>query len=117
MGSTALYQASLDGQMLLLERSAMADRTEGEEFQIDAGSSSQVFVEQSKLSDTEARIIVTNANREPVEIEIGIGGAGQKITAKGAKLTRSRGQALWRKSLRGGQRAELHYRYDDDYED
>lgn len=113
MGGTALYQPTKDGQILLVGRGDMKDRAEGERFDIAAGSSHQVTVEQRRLSDTQAIITIRNANVFPVDAAIRIGQAGQKIRAKGAKLRQEDGVMLWEKQLRGGQSATLQYDYDD----
>lgn len=110
-GSTALYAVQRDGQRQLLGRGSLQDRAEGETFRIAAGTSTQVVVNQKLTAPRQGLLSVSNANRFPVQFEVTIGGAGQKIEADGNALTSVDGVATWSQMLDPGGSAELRYRF------
>lgn len=110
-GSTALYAMQRDGQRQLLGRGSLRDRAEGETFRIAAGTSAQVVVSQKMIAPHEALLSVSNANRFPVQFEVPIGSAGQKIDAEGNPLIVMDGVATWSLTLTPGGSAQLRYRF------
>lgn len=110
-GSTALYAVQRDGGRQLLGRGSLQDRAEGETFRIAAGTSTQVSVTQKTTGPRQALLSVSNASRFPVQVEVPIGSAGQKIEAKGDVLAAVDGVTTWTQTLAPGGNAELRYSF------
>ncbi|UZK70564.1 hypothetical protein OKW76_05880 [Sphingomonas sp. S1-29] len=109
-GSTATYARRGD-ERLLLGLGALDDRAEGETFRLSAGTSTQILVGQTQLSQNETLITATNASRLPARLEVPIGDAGQKIESDDPALERIDGIATWSILLEPNSRAELRIRY------
>lgn len=109
-GTTALYAQGDTGRQLL-GLGTMTDQAEGETFRLSAGTSTQVRATQTRLTQREMLLTITNANPFPVAVEIPIGSAGQRIIAQGENLAQTDGIATWSRSLAAGQEAQLRYSY------
>lgn len=108
-GSTALY-GSRGGEKLLLGTGAAADTAEGERFDLDAGISRQVLLEQHADHEHHATAALTNANPFPVTVEARIGQAGAKpLSDPSAPLLRIDGIQTWMTTIPANGRAVLAY--------
>lgn len=106
-------QAQGDTDMLL-GQSLMLNRAVGEKFEVDAGQSEQVRIEQNELSSDSKlrrfRITLTNALDHPVPAEITLSGlenyGGVKFSAKLAPKGVDR---LWVLTVPANSTASLEY--------
>ncbi|UUL84034.1 DUF4139 domain-containing protein [Sphingomonas qomolangmaensis] len=109
-GSTATYARRGD-ERLLLGLGALDDRAEGETFRLSAGTSTQILVGQTQISQHETLITASNASRLPARLEVPIGQAGQKIESDDPTLEIIDGIATWSILIEPNSRAELRIRY------
>lgn len=112
-GGVVVMQAQGDTDMLL-GQSLMLNRAVGEKFEVDAGQSEQVRIEQNELSSDSKlrrfRITLTNALDHPVPAEITLSGlenyGGVKFSAKLAPKGVDR---LWVLTVPANSTASLEY--------
>jgi len=112
-GGVLVMQAG-GGTDLVLGQSLMLDRAVGEKFDVDAGQSDQVRIEQSELSSNgkqrRFRITLTNALDRPAPVEILLAGLANYGGAQfSAKLTPKGADRLWSLTVPANSAASLEY--------
>ena len=93
---------------LLLGETSLADKTVGEDVEIDAAGSTTVIARAVRLPDKRMQLAVTNANLYAVAFEARIG-EGRGFSGK---VVRKDGRWLWKVVVAPGGQAELIYRGD-----
>ena len=109
-GGVALYAARAGGQRLLIGEGNLDDRAAGETIRLPAGRGATMLVEQRPLPEKRVLLVATNAGPEAAELDVLVGGAGQKLTADDQAFTRVDGVMTWSPVVPAGGRAELTYR-------
>lgn len=112
-GGVVVMQAQGDADMLL-GQSLMLNRAVGEKFEVDAGHSDQVRLEQTELSSDSKlrrfRITLTNALDHPAPVEITLSGLENYGSVKAsAKLTPKGADRLWVLTVPANSTASLEY--------
>lgn len=112
-GGIVVMQARGDAD-LLLGQSLMLNRAVGEKFEVDAGQSDQVRIEQTELQEEgkarRFRVTLTNALDRPAPVEITLQGLENYGSVKfSAKLTAKGADRLWALTVPANGTASLEY--------
>ena len=115
-GQVAFFQTS-GGRRVLVGRGTLADRTVGEDVEIDIGASADVQTEIEEVERRQEekawilsyRLTVTNAKPRAVPFEAWIASPANQVAASSAKLITRDGAAIWRIRVPAKGRATLRY--------